>query len=150
MMMLEKLLQPYRAMVAKKLIKRSSCDLCKQTLASQEVDLENDSYLKLLSLGGLFVPSRQLILLLVALLFQISSKRKQFLSPIFHAICTTIGVLNLHQRQLLIDFFITSKKKKSKNLFRKETVKYICALIMYKQCFFIPFYLVVNCFFIYQ
>ena len=46
--------------VAKKLIKRSSCDLCKQTLASQEVDLENDSYLKLLSRGGLFVPSRQL------------------------------------------------------------------------------------------
>ena len=29
--------------VAKKLIKRSSCDLCKQTLASQEDDLENDS-----------------------------------------------------------------------------------------------------------
>ena len=46
--------------VAKRLIKRSSCDLCKQTLASQEVDLENDSYLKLLSGGGLFVPSRQL------------------------------------------------------------------------------------------
>ena len=33
--------------VAKKLIKRSSCNLCKQTLASQEVDLESDSYLKL-------------------------------------------------------------------------------------------------------
>ena len=47
--------------VAKKLIKRSSCNLCKQTLASQEVDPENDSYLKLLSHGGLFVPSRQLI-----------------------------------------------------------------------------------------
>ena len=46
--------------VAKKLIKRSSCDLCNQTLASQEVDFENDSYLKLLSRGGLFVPSRQL------------------------------------------------------------------------------------------
>ena len=29
--------------VAKKLIKRSSCDLCKQTLALQEDDLENDS-----------------------------------------------------------------------------------------------------------
>ena len=57
MMMLEKLQQPH---VVKKLIKRSSCDLCKQTLASQEVDLENDSYLKLLSLSGLFVPSRQL------------------------------------------------------------------------------------------
>ena len=46
--------------VAKKLIKRSLYDLCKQTLASQEVDLENDFYLKLLSRGGLFVPSRQL------------------------------------------------------------------------------------------
>ena len=42
--------------VAKKLIKRSSSALCKQALASQEVDLENDSYLKLLSRGGLFVP----------------------------------------------------------------------------------------------
>ena len=47
--------------VAKKLIKRSSCDLCKQALASQEVDLENNSYLKMLSHGGLFVPSRQLV-----------------------------------------------------------------------------------------
>ena len=46
--------------VAKKLIKRSSYDLCKQTLASQEVDLESDFYLKLLSRGGLFVQSRQL------------------------------------------------------------------------------------------
>ena len=62
MMMLEKLQLPYRAMLPKKLIKRSSsCDLCKQTLASQEVDFESDSYLKLLSSrGGLFVPSRQL------------------------------------------------------------------------------------------
>ena len=42
--------------VAKRLIKRSFCELCKQTLASQEVDL----HLKLLSRGGLFAPSRQL------------------------------------------------------------------------------------------
>ena len=41
--------------VVKKLIKRSSCDLCKQTLTSQEVHLEND-YLKCYR-GGLFVPS---------------------------------------------------------------------------------------------
>ena len=46
--------------VAKKSIKRSSYDLNKQILGSQEIDLENDSYLKLLSHGGLFVPSRQL------------------------------------------------------------------------------------------
>ena len=45
---------------AKKLIERNFCDLCKQSLASQEIDLENDSYLKLLSRGRLFVPSRQL------------------------------------------------------------------------------------------
>ena len=45
--------------VAKKLIKRSSCDLCKQTLASEEVVFENDSYVKLLS-RGLFAPSRKL------------------------------------------------------------------------------------------
>ena len=44
--------------VAKKLIKRNSCDLRKQTLASQEVDLESNSYLKLLSRGKLFLPSR--------------------------------------------------------------------------------------------
>ena len=47
--------------VAKKLIKRSSCDLCNQALVSQEVDLENNSCLKMLSHGGLFVPSRQLV-----------------------------------------------------------------------------------------
>ena len=44
--------------VTKKLIKRSSCDLRKETLASQEVDLENNSFLKLLSRGKLFLPSR--------------------------------------------------------------------------------------------
>ena len=54
---------------AKNIIKQNSCDSCKQTLALQEVGLENDSYLKLLSLGGVFVPSRQLILSVVALLF---------------------------------------------------------------------------------
>ena len=47
--------------VATNPIKRNSRDLCKHlTLASQEVDLENNSYLKLLSSGGLFVPSREL------------------------------------------------------------------------------------------
>ena len=44
--------------VAKKPIKRSFYNFCKQTLGSQEVDLEHDFYLKLLSRGGLFVPSR--------------------------------------------------------------------------------------------
>ena len=46
--------------VAKQLIKRRSWDLYRQPLASQEVDLENNSCLKLLSRGGLFVPLRQL------------------------------------------------------------------------------------------
>ena len=46
--------------VAKKLINRSFCDLCKQNLTSAEVDLENNSSLKLLSRGGLFARSRRL------------------------------------------------------------------------------------------
>ena len=46
--------------VAKKLIKRSSYDLFRQAFASQEVDLKNDSYLKLLSRGVLFASSIQL------------------------------------------------------------------------------------------
>ena len=46
--------------VAKKLIKGRSCDLCKQPLASQKVDRENNSYLILFSRGELFLPSRQL------------------------------------------------------------------------------------------
>ena len=54
-MMPEQLLQPYRA---KKLIKRSSCELCKQPLASEEVELENESYVILFSRDGLSVPPR--------------------------------------------------------------------------------------------
>ena len=57
MMMLEKLLQPYQTMLPK-----SSSSETPTTYVSKllNVDLENDSYLKLLSRGGLFVPSRQL------------------------------------------------------------------------------------------
>ena len=57
MMMLEKLLQPYQAVLPK-----SSSSEAPTTYLSKllNVDLENDSYLNLLSRGGLFVPSRQL------------------------------------------------------------------------------------------
>ena len=57
MMMLEKLLQPYQAMLPK-----SSSSEAPTTYVSKllNVDLENDFYLKLLPHGGLFVPSRQL------------------------------------------------------------------------------------------
>ena len=101
--------------VAKNLIKQNSCDLCNQTLASEEVDLKNDSYLKLLSHGGVIVPSRQLadvvcdcfaildflekkIVLLEILVAKVATytlKRYVFFNN-FDAICTTTGVLNLH------------------------------------------------------
>ena len=56
--------------VAKKFVKRSSCDLCPQTLTSQEIDLENDSYLKLLHVVDcLYHQNSSLILFVVALLF---------------------------------------------------------------------------------
>ena len=44
--------------VARKLLKRSKCDNCKLALTLQQVDLDNNSYLKTLSHGGLFTPSR--------------------------------------------------------------------------------------------
>ena len=46
--------------IAKKLIKRSKCDICKKKLKSNSEDLCNDEYLQLLLRGGLFVPSRVL------------------------------------------------------------------------------------------
>lgn len=46
--------------IAKKLIKISKCDICKEKLKSNNEDLCNDEYLQLLSRGGLFVPSRAL------------------------------------------------------------------------------------------
>ena len=47
--------------VAKKLLKRSKCESCKLALTTRQVDLDNDSYLKILSRGGLFTPSRLLV-----------------------------------------------------------------------------------------
>ena len=44
--------------VARKLLKRSKYDKCKLALTSQQVELDNDSYLKTLSRGGLLTPSR--------------------------------------------------------------------------------------------
>ena len=46
--------------VAKKLTKRTNCDDCKAAFSADKVDLENDSYLSLLSRGKLFVPSKKL------------------------------------------------------------------------------------------
>ena len=40
------------------MLKRSKCDNYKLELTSQQVDLDHDSYLKALSRGGLFTPSR--------------------------------------------------------------------------------------------
>ena len=46
--------------VAKKLVKRSKCVHCKALLVSSSDDIENDEYLRLLSRGGLHVPSKKL------------------------------------------------------------------------------------------
>ena len=40
--------------------KRSKCEDCKTSLIACDNDIENDSYLSLLSRGGLFVPSKSL------------------------------------------------------------------------------------------
>ena len=46
--------------VARKLTKRSKFEECKTSLIACDNDIENDSYLSLLSRGGLFVPSKSL------------------------------------------------------------------------------------------
>lgn len=46
--------------VGKKLAKRSKCVHCKEMLNVRDEDLEHDTYLSLLSRGGLFVPSKKL------------------------------------------------------------------------------------------
>ena len=46
--------------VARKLTKRSKCEECKMLLKSHEVDLDNDSYLKILSRRELVTPSKRL------------------------------------------------------------------------------------------
>ena len=46
--------------VAKKLKKRSKCAQCQICLSAHDADVNNDSYLTLLSRGGLFVPSKVL------------------------------------------------------------------------------------------
>ena len=126
--------------VAKKLIKRSSCNLCKQTLASQEVDLENDSYLKLLSRGGLFVPSRQLadfvcgsfaildflekeIILLGMPVAKVATYILKRYGSFPHFSC------NMHHdwsfkfaSKIVVNIVFNNKQKKDKNLVRKETV----------------------------
>ena len=46
--------------IAKKLAKRSKCDACKSLLIANQMDLDENHYLKLLSRGGLTVPSSKL------------------------------------------------------------------------------------------
>ena len=43
--------------IVKNLIKRSKCDQCKQKLSISSDDLKNNKYLRILSRGGLIVPS---------------------------------------------------------------------------------------------
>ena len=46
--------------IAKELTKRSNCDSCKSLLIASSMDLAENHYLKLLSCGGLIVPSAKL------------------------------------------------------------------------------------------
>ena len=46
--------------IAKKLAKRSNCDRCKKLLIANQMDLDENHYLNLLSRGGLIVPSSKL------------------------------------------------------------------------------------------
>ena len=125
--------------VAKKLIKRSSCDLCKQTLASQEVDLENDSYLKLLSRGGLFVPPIQLVDFVCGSFAILDFLEKEIIllgmpvAKVAAYILKRYGSFphfscNMHHHwsfkfasKIVVNMFFNNQQKQSKDLVTKET-----------------------------
>jgi hypothetical protein len=126
--------------VAKKLIKRSLSVHCKRALASQEVDLDNDSYLKLLSRGGLFVPSRQLADFVCSGFAILDFLEKEIVSFDIPVVKVTTHILkrygssphfscSIHQdwgfkfaSKIIVNIFFNNKQKLSKDLVRKETV----------------------------
>ena len=46
--------------IARKLVKRTKCEPCKASLSVHDDELANDTYLSVLSRGGLFVPSKKI------------------------------------------------------------------------------------------
>ena len=125
--------------VAKKPIKRSFCNFCKQTLGSQEVDLEHDFYLKPLSRGGLFLPSRQLADFVCSCFSFLDFRKKEIVllempvAKVATYILKRYGSFphfscNMHHdwsfkfASKFVNIFFNNKQKKTKDLVRKETV----------------------------
>ena len=126
--------------VAKKLLKRSKCDSCKLVLTSHQVDLENDSYLKILSRGGLFTPSRLLVDYVCssfAILDFLEDDIITFDIPVVKAANYTLKRYGLspnfacdtHKEwgfkfasKIIVNIFFNNKQKHAKDSVRKEAV----------------------------
>ena len=109
-------------------------------MASQEVDLEINSYLKLLSRGGLIVPSRQLtdfvcgcfaildfleqeIVLLGMLVAKVASYTLKSYGSFPHFSCNMYHDWSFKfASKVVVNTFFNKKQKKSKDLVRKKTV----------------------------
>ena len=98
--------------VAKKLKKRSKCSQCQTNLSVRDADVSEDSYLSLLSRGGLFVPSKRL---------------SDF-------VCHSFAILDLLEKDL---FSMSGAQKQvrdvasyvKKSLVRHQTSRAICIMI---------------------
>ena len=127
--------------VAKKLSKRSKCENCKSYLKAGDHDLENNSYLSLLSRGGLFVPSKQLaefVCSVFAILDFIENEISTLSIPVVKSSTCLVYkyapkikfVCENHEdwgimfpTKIIVNVFFNNKQKLSKDLLSNEKLK---------------------------
>jgi hypothetical protein len=127
--------------VAKKLSKRSKCENCKSYLKAGDHDLENNSYLSLLSRGGLFVPSKQLaefVCSVFAILDFIENEISTLSIPVVKSSTYLVYkyapkikfVCENHEdwgimfsTKIIVNVFFNNKQKLSKDLLSNEKLK---------------------------
>ena len=126
--------------VARKLLKpkRCKCSECKIVLSTHDADVENDSYLSLLSRGKLFVPSKALsefvchcfaiIDLLEAEILSMSGKEKYVRDTAFY-ILKNFGPksdftcsLQHFATKIIINIYFNNKRKLAKDSVRQDDV----------------------------
>ena len=126
--------------IARKLLKRSKCDNYELALTSQQAELDNDSYLKTLFRGGLFMPSRCLadfVCNSFAILDYLEHDIIAFEIPVAKAATYTLKrycpvsnfICETHRdwgfkfaTKIIVNIFFNNKQKQAKHSVRKEAV----------------------------
>jgi len=126
--------------IAKKLLKRSKCELCISKITVSNNDLNNDHYLKILSRGGLFVPPKELADFVCSCFAILDFVESEILAINQSATKLAMYVLKLYApscefccefhkewgttfaAKIVINVFFNNKQKHSKDLIRKDAV----------------------------